>query len=60
VVTDCIVSNDTLIAVGTTAGSFPPARTQRGSATLVNRDGAWLVQDTEPGQQWEGVAGCAA
>jgi hypothetical protein len=60
VVTDCIVSNDTLAAVGTILASFPPPRTQRGTATLVNQNGAWLVQDTDPGEQWEGVAGCAA
>jgi len=59
VVTDCVVSNDTLAAVGTTPVSFPPPRTQRGTATLVNQNGTWLVQDTDPGDQWEGIAGCA-
>ena len=60
VVTDCVVSNDALVAAGTVDPSLPPPQTQRGTVTLVNQGGAWLVSRTEPGQRWEGVSGCAA
>jgi hypothetical protein len=59
-VIDCVVENDALVARGTTALTFPPTQTNRGLATMVNRDGRWLVEDTDPRGHWEGVAGCAA
>ena len=60
VVTDCVVSNDALIAAGSVDPPLPPPQTQRGTATLVNQGGMWLVSRTDPGEHWEGVAGCAA
>jgi hypothetical protein len=59
-VIDCVVENDALVARGTTSVTFPPTQTNRGLATMVNQDGRWLVQDTDPRGHWEGVAGCAA
>jgi hypothetical protein len=60
VVTDCVVANDALVAVGSADPPLPPPQTQRGTVTLVNQGGRWLVSRTDPGEHWEGVAGCAA
>jgi hypothetical protein len=60
VVTDCVVGNDALVPIGTTSVTFPPPQTNRSVTTMVNRDGHWLVQDTDPREHWEGVAGCAS
>jgi hypothetical protein len=60
VLTDCVVGNDALVPVGTTSTTFPPPQTNRSMTTMVNQDGHWLVQDTDPREHWEGVAGCAA
>jgi hypothetical protein len=60
VVTDCVVGNDALVAVGTIDPQLPPPQTQRGTATLVNQGGTWQVSRTEAGERWDGVAGCAA
>jgi hypothetical protein len=60
VVTDCVVGNDALVPVGTTSVTFPPPQTNRSVTTMVNQDGHWLVQDTDPREHWEGVAGCAS
>jgi hypothetical protein len=59
-VTDCVVANDALVAVGTTSVSFPPPRTDRGVTTMLNQNGRWMVSKTEVTQHWDGVAGCAA
>jgi len=60
VVTDCVVGNDALVPIGTTSVTFPPPQTNRSVTTMVNQDGHWLVQDTDPREHWEGVAGCAS
>jgi hypothetical protein len=60
VVTDCVVANDALVAVGSADPPLPPPQTQRGTVTLVNHAGTWLVSDADPGEHWEGVVRCAA
>ena len=59
VITDCVVANDALVPVGTTDVSLPSPSTVLGHTTMVNRDGVWMAQDTDPNQRWEGIAGCA-
>jgi hypothetical protein len=59
VVTDCVVANDALVPAGSADVTLPAPSTILGHTTMVNRDGVWLAQDTDPEQRWEGVAGCA-
>ena len=58
VVTDCVVENDVLVQIDTSA-PFPIPRTTRVRTSLVNQGDAWMVRDSDEVEHWEGVAGCA-
>jgi hypothetical protein len=60
VVTDCVVENDVLVGVGVADAPFPSPRTARVTTSMINQEGAWMVQESDEVNHWQGVAGCAA